>query len=98
MDGLIFDRQLLVTGLPQGPFMVPVGANRANYVAGWNVRLMREFRLPFGRIATGADILNVTNNGSKIQENEISGTSFNLRLPTAIQEPREVRMQVKYEF
>jgi hypothetical protein len=95
---LIFNRQLLVTGLPQGPFMVPVGGNRANYVADWNLRVMREFRLPLGRMAAGADILNVTNNGSKIQENEITGTSFNLRLPTAIQEPRQIRLQLKYEF
>ncbi len=98
MDGLIFDRQLLVTGLPQGPFMVPVGANRANYVADWNLRLLREFRMSFGRIAAGADILNVTNNGSKIQESEVTGTSFNMRLPTAIQEPREIRLLLKYEF
>lgn len=98
MDGLVFDRELLVTGFSQGPFMVPVGGNRANYVADWNLRLLREFPLAFGRIAAVADILNVTNNGSRIQENGITGPEFNLRLPTAIQEPRQIRLQLKYEF
>ena len=57
MDGLAFARQLLVTGLPQGPFLVattvrgsPEGGNRAEHVTNWNLRARREFRVPFGRI------------------------------------------------
>ena len=57
MDGLVFARQLLVTGLPQGPFLVattvrgsPEGGNRAQYVINWNLRFSRQFGLPFGRL------------------------------------------------
>jgi hypothetical protein len=94
--GLTFNRQSLITGLAQGPFLIPVGANRAAAVANWNLGILRDFRLPFGRIAAGVDILNVTNNGAAIQREEITGPSFGL--PTAIQEPRQLRLQAKYDF
>ena len=98
MDGLLFRRELLVTGLTQGPFLLLVGDNRAQYAADWNLRILRAFRLPHGKIEAAADILNVINAGRTIQENDISGTAFNLRLPTAIQEPRQVRLLLRYEF
>lgn len=98
MDGLLFRRELLVAGLAQGPFLLPVGDNRAQYAADWNLRILRAFRLPHGRIEAASDILNVINAGRKIQENDLSGPSFNLRLPTAIQEPRQVRLLLRYEF
>jgi len=104
-DGLVFARQLLVTGLPQGPFLVattvrgsPEGGNRAQYLINWNLRLSRTFGLPFGRIAVAADILNVINAGQRLQENDLSGLSFNLRMPVAIQPPRFVRLGFRYEF
>jgi hypothetical protein len=104
-DGLVFARQLLVTGVPQGPFLVattvrgsPEGGNRAQYVVNWNLRLSRAFGLPVGRIAVAADILNVTNAGQRLQESDLSGPSFNLRLPVAIQPPRFVRLGFRYEF
>ena len=105
MDGLVFARQLLVTGLPQGPFLVattvrgsPEGGNRAQYVINWNLRLSRQFGLPIGRFAVSADVLNVTNAGQRLQEDDLSGPSFNLRLPVAIQPPRFVRIGFRYEF
>lgn len=105
LDGLVFARQLLVTGLPQGPFLVaatvrgsPEGGNRAEYVANWNLRILREFRLPRGILAASGDILNAINAGHKIQENDISGASFNSRLPMAFQEPRSLRLQLRYQF
>ena len=105
MDGLVFARQLLVTGLPQGPFLVattvrgsPEGGNRAQYVINWNLRISREFRFPVGRLAATADLLNVTNAGERLQEDDLSGPSFNLRLPVAIQAPRFVRIGFRYEF
>ncbi len=105
MDGLVFARQLLVTGLPQGPFLAattvrgsPEGGNRAQYVINWNLRISRQFGLPVGRLAATADILNVTNAGQRLQENDLSGPSFNLRLPVAIQPPRFVRIGFRYEF
>ncbi len=105
MDGLVFARQLLVTGLPQGPFLVattvrgsPEGGNRAQYAINWNLRLSREFGLPVGRFAAWADVLNVTNAGQRLQENDLSGPFFNLRLPVSIEPPRFVRIGFQYEF
>jgi hypothetical protein len=104
-DGLVFARQLLVTGLPQGPMVVattvrgsPEGGNRAQYALNWNLRIGREFALAPGRLAVSADILNVTNAGQSLQENDLSGASFNLRLPVAIEPPRFVRLGIRYEF
>src|SRR5579883_2205360 len=105
LDGLVFARQLLVTGLPQGPFLAattvrgsPEGGNRAQYALNWNLRLRREFRLPAGALSAAADILNVTNAAQRLQENDLSGPAFNLRLPVAIQPPRFVRLEVEYRF
>ena len=60
-DGLVFARQLLVTGLAQGPFVIdatqrgtilndPLSGNRAQGVINANLRLAREFRLPRGSL------------------------------------------------
>jgi hypothetical protein len=105
VDGLVFARQLLVAGLPQGPFLVaatvrgsPEGGNRAQYVMNWNLQLRREFRLPFGRLTADLDVMNIANAGARVQEADWSGPTFNLRLPVAIQPPRFVRMEMRYEF
>jgi hypothetical protein len=104
-DGLVFARQLPVTGLTQGPFLVPAtvrgspeGGNRAQYVINWNLRLGREFAIPDGRVALWVDLLNVTNAGQSVQQNDLGGPSFNLRLPVAIQPPRVVRVGFRYIF
>jgi hypothetical protein len=104
-DGLVFARQLLVASLAQGPFLVATtvrggldGGNRAQYVLNWNLRIAREFRLAIGRTETTVDILNVLNSAQRIQENDLSGPAFNLRLPVAIQSPRFVRIGFRYEF
>jgi hypothetical protein len=105
MDGLAFARQLLVTGLPQGPFLVattvrgsPNGGNRAEHVTNWNLRLSRRFGLPTGGFTVSADVLNVTDAAHKLQESDLSGPSFNLRLPVAIQAARFLRVELRYEF
>jgi hypothetical protein len=104
-DGLAFARMLLVTGLPQGPFLVattprgsPGGGNRAEHVQNWNLRLSREWPLAFGRIAAAADLLNVTNADLAIQQADLTGLAFNSRLPIAIEPPRFVRFEVRYRF
>ena len=104
-DGLVFARQLLVTGLPQGPFLVattvrgsPEGGNRAQYVFNWDLRLSRQFGLPVGRFTVSADLFNVTNAGQRLQEDDLSGPAFNLRLPVSIEPPRFVRIGFRYEF
>jgi len=104
-DGLVFARQLLVTGLPQGPIVVaatvrgsPEGGNRAQYVVNWNLRVGRRFALPVGRVAVWADILNVTNARQRVQESDVSGPSFNLRLPVAVEPGRFLRLGIRYDF
>jgi hypothetical protein len=105
MDGLPFARELLVTGLPQGPFLVaatvrgsPEGGNRAEHVMNWNLGIRRAFKLRFGSITGRAQILNVANAAHKIQESDITSQAFNLRLPVALQSPREVSLGVIYTF
>ena len=105
LDGLVFARRLLVTDLPQGPFLVdttvrgsPEGGNRAEFVMNWNLRLARRFHLPFGQLITGFDLLNVTNVANRIQESYVSSKAFNKRLPLAIQTPRVLRIGLQYQF
>jgi hypothetical protein len=105
MDGLPFSREFPVTGLPQGYFLVEttargsIGAgNRTQYAANWNLRFSRQLELPTGRFTVSADILNVINDGQRLQEDDLSGPSFNLRLPVSIQPPRWVRVGFRYEF
>ena len=105
LDGLPFARQLLVTGLPQGPFLVdatvrgsPEGGNRAEHVMNWNLGIRRAFKLRFGSITGLAQIMNVTNAAHKIQESDITSPAFNLRLPVALQSPREVSLGGIYTF
>ncbi len=97
MDGQAFARELLVTGLPQGPILVaatvrgsPEGGNRAQHIVNWNSGLRRAFRTSLGLLTVKLDIMNVMNAASATQQNDLTGTSFNLRLPVAIQAPRSV--------
>jgi len=58
----------------------------------------REFPLHAGRITASVDILNVMNAGQEIQLLDLSGASFNSRLPLAIQPARFVRLGLAYNF
>ncbi len=105
LDGLVFGRQLLVTNLAQGPTMIaatirgsPEGGNRAQYVFNWNMRAQREFRIAYGTIAAAIDAMNVLNYGQSIQQSDVSSSTFILRFPVAIQEPRSFRFLVRYDF
>jgi hypothetical protein len=105
LDGLPFARQLLVTGFPQGPLLTPTtvrgspeGGNRAQYVLNWNLRVQKESQLPVGRITALVDILNVMNARQAIQQVDLSGPTFNARLPLAIQPARAVRLGLAYHF
>jgi len=105
LDGLVFARQLLVTGLAQGPIAIaatvrgsPEGGNRAESVINWNLRAQRRFFSSLGQVVVGADILNVINAGARIQESDLSGPNFLERLPVAIQEPRSMRILLRIEF
>lgn len=106
LDGLAFGRQLLVTGLPQGPFLVqatrrgwsPEGGYRADYVFNWNLRLHRDFSVPGGTLSGNLDILNVFDSDSNLQESDLTNNTFVARLPVATQPPRNIRVGVRYDF
>lgn len=105
LDGLAFGRRLLVTGFPQGPFLVaatvrgsPEGGHRTEYLLNWNLRVGRTFPAARGSAAVSAEILNLLNAGGKTQEMDITGPLFNRRLPVSIQPPRFVRLNVEYQF
>jgi hypothetical protein len=105
MDGLVFGRELLVTGLAQGPFMVaatvrgsPEGGNRAEHIVNWNSGLRRTFRTRAGLLTLKLDAMNVLNGASKTQESDTTGTSFNLRLPVAIQAARSLNTGFSLTF
>jgi hypothetical protein len=105
LDGLPFARELLVTGLAQGPIVIPTtirgspeGGNRSEYALNWNLRLARSFPFFRGRMRLSVDLLNVTNFRNRIQENDVTGPNFNERLPIAIEAPRSVRFAFRYTF
>lgn len=105
LDGMVFARELLVTGLAQGAFLVgatvrgsPEGGNRAQYIMNWNLELKREFPFAFGTLTAAVDILNLLNSGNSAQEVDWSGATFNLRLPVAVQPPRYARLGVRWDF
>jgi hypothetical protein len=54
--------------------------------------------VPRGQMHLSADVLNVMNFGSRIQESDITSAQFNNRLPVALQAPRFVRFAVGYTF
>jgi hypothetical protein len=64
----------------------------------WNLRLSRLFQLPYGRMETALDLMNVNNFGNRVQESDVSGPLFNQRLPIAIQPARFVRFAISYHF
>ena len=105
LDGLVFGRQLLVTGLAQGPFLVnatvrgsPEGGNRAQYVLDWDLRLSRAFKAGPGTLRIHGNVFNLLDGRNKTQEDAFSSPRFNQRLALAIQPARQFRFGVQYEF
>jgi hypothetical protein len=103
--GLPFARELLVTGLPQGPFLVdatirgsPEGGSRAQHVLNWNLRASRDFDAGRGRLTLTAEVLNLLNNGDKIVESDLSDPQFNERPAVAIPPPRILRLSARWSF
>jgi hypothetical protein len=76
----------------------PLSGNRAEGVINANIRLSRKFHLPVGTFDAVLDIMNLVNSSYKLQENEVTGTSFNLRLPVEVQPARFARVQLRYAF
>jgi hypothetical protein len=105
MDGLVFGRRLLVTGLSQGPAVIaatvrgsPEGGHRTQYHASWDIRVSRPFSIGPGTLQVAADVFNVLNASFSLVERDVSGVDFERRLPLAIQPPRSLRLGFDYRF
>jgi hypothetical protein len=103
LDGLPFARLLLVTGLPQGPIVVDTtprgnsgGGNRSQHVLNWNLRLCRGFGWLGGSARVSMDALNVANEADRIEEIDVTGLTFNERLPAVLQPARFARVSLEW--
>lgn len=98
LSGLPYTRQLLIEGLPQGPFTVfaePRGSRTPDNVSIVDVRLEKAFR--FGdayRLGLMVDVFNLTNASPVLVEGSLTGT--NLGQPQAIYSPRIARIGVRF--
>lgn len=104
-DGLVFGRQLLVTGLAQGPFLVdatvrgsPEGGHRTQYFLDWDLRLSRGFQAGPGRLTLRADVFNLLNGGNKTREYPYTNPLFDRRLALAFQPARFFRFGFQYQY
>jgi hypothetical protein len=101
MGGYPYARRLLVTGLPQGPFVVdatPRGTAqgyRTDPVYDWNLRVSRTF---FRSVRVSADFFNLLNSGARLRVDDLTGPQFLQRLPEGVQPPRFARASVSWEF
>jgi len=105
LDGLAFGRRLLVTDLPQGPFLAPAtvrgspeGGHRTQYVFHWNLRIARAIPLRRYTLRPSLDLMNVLNRAHKLRELDLTGPRFYERLPIAIQPPRSLRLNMEVVF
>lgn len=105
LDGLAFGRRLLVTSLPQGPFLAsatvrgsPEGGHRTQYVLHWNLRIARAFSVRRTTLRPSLDVMNVLNRAHKLRELDLTGPRFYERLPVAIQPPRSLRLNMEVTF
>ncbi|MGQ9634979.1 MAG: hypothetical protein ACUVXB_12125 [Bryobacteraceae bacterium] len=105
LDGLAFGRRLLVTSLPQGPFLAsatvrgsPEGGHRTQYVLHWNLRIARTFSVRRTTLRPSLDVMNVLNRAHKLRELDLTSPRFHQRLPVAIQPPRSLRLNMEVTF
>ncbi|HVP54019.1 MAG TPA: carboxypeptidase-like regulatory domain-containing protein [Candidatus Eisenbacteria bacterium] len=103
-DGAPFGRLLFVNGFNQGPFFVratPVGhpgGFQTQLNATIDVRLARDFRLSKGMLSAYLDVFNIMNWSSNTQESDLTGPSFLLRVPLAVEAPRTFRFGAAWRF
>jgi hypothetical protein len=100
-DGQPFARLIVVTGLNQGPFFImahPRGVARYEYNRTVDIRLEKTFRLGEAGLSLFVDGFNIFNRNLALSENEWTGPTWPLRLPTEIQSPRTFRFGLAYEF
>jgi hypothetical protein len=104
-DGQPFNRRVLVTGLPQGPFLLnttlrgsPEGGNRSEYMVNVDVRVSRAFPVRRAKVLLSVDVFNLVDGVNKIKESDATSPLFNSRPPLALQPPRSIRLGVTCSF
>jgi hypothetical protein len=100
-DGLPFGRELIVTGLNQGPIFVMAtprgepGGFRTQYYLSFDQRIAREFSVGRFKLMVMADAFNLLNSNRNLREYDISGSLFPPRTPMEIQNPRVIRLGLR---
>jgi len=103
-DGLPFGRLLFVDGFNQGPFFVRAtprahpGGFQTQFDFTLDTRVAREFRLRRGTLSGYLDFFNVLNLDKNTLEADLTGPSFESRVPLAIQAPRAARLGIEWRF
>ena len=103
-DGAPFGRLLFVNGFNQGPFFVratPVGhpgGFQTQLNASIDVRLARDFHVGTGTVSAYCDVFNIMNWSKNTQESALTGPTFLLRVPLAVEAPRTLRLGVVWRF
>ncbi|MBZ5543653.1 MAG: hypothetical protein LAO07_08235 [Acidobacteriia bacterium] len=103
-DGLPFGRLVFVDGFNQGPFFVRAtprahpGGFQTQFNFTLDTRVAREFRLRRGTLSGYLDFFNLLNLEKNTLEADLTGPTFELRVPLAIQAPRAARLGIEWRF
>jgi len=109
LGGYPYARQLLVTGLAQGPFLVdatPRGGPqgyRTDPVYDWNLKISRAFEIHGGLLRRGTlrvsvEVFNLLNLGTALRVADLTGPQFLQNLPLEVQPPRFARGGISWVF
>ena len=99
-DGLPFGRELIVTGLNQGPIFIMAKPRfyRTQFNLTFDQRISRDFLIGSHKITFLADAFNLLNVNKNLMEEALSGPLFPLRVPLAVENPRVIRFGIKFGF
>ena len=103
-DGLPFGRLLFVDGFNQGPFFVRAtprahpGGFQTQFNMTLDVRVAKEFELRRGKLSGYLDLFNALNLDKNTLEADLTGPTFQSRVPLAVQAPRVTRLGVEWRF
>jgi len=104
VDGLPFGRKLIIPDFNQGPFFVMAtprgepGGFRTQYNIVFDQRLAHDFSIGGHRLSFMADVFNLLNRNNNLQEYDISGPLFPLRKPMAVENPRVIRLGIRWNM
>jgi len=103
-DGLSFGRLLFVNGFNQGPFFVRAtlrghpGGFQTQFNSTLDLRVSREFALRRGQLSAYLDLFNILNMNRNTLEADLTGPTFQSRVPLAVESPRVGRLGLEWRF